>query len=104
MSNKHNAIGNKDPLSSADSTSEKPHDATHNVRERHAKDNGEKQGAQPVARPTIARPGIPFVTCPACNTGDLCPRRRSSLKDWLAFLVGLKPYRCNRCNERSYRR
>jgi hypothetical protein len=60
-------------------------------------DSGEK--AQPAARP-----GKPFVTCPACNQGDLCPRRPSSLKDWLMRLVGLKPYRCNRCLEISYRR
>lgn len=50
------------------------------------------------------RPGVPFVTCAVCHTGDLLARQRSSFKDWLAFLVGLKPYRCNRCHTRSYRK
>lgn len=74
--------------------------ATRNVRQRHSGDDAQnQQGGQ-----QTGRPGIPFRTCPNCNTGDLCPRRPSSLKDWLAWLVMLKPFRCNHCSKRSYHR
>lgn len=115
MSDQCNTPGSKNPNSFTGAT-ESSYLAAHSVRQRHttkhATDKGEnqqdvKQEAKENAKQNkqaVSRPGIPFVTCPVCNKGDLCPRRRSSLKDWLAGLIGLTPYRCNRCSERVYRR
>ena len=84
------------------------------VRRRHAKEHaseaasGQQSEQRPEQKPerkeAAARPGVPFVTCPQCGAGDLCPRRPEGLKDRLMGLVGQRLYRCNRCGARLYRR
>ncbi len=81
------------------------HRTTRAVRQRLAAGSEENLHQQnPHQQEVPARPGIAFTTCPYCNRGDLCPRRRVNFADWTMELIGFKSYTCNRCGHHTYAR
>jgi hypothetical protein len=74
------------------------------IRQRHKNNETSEPHGQKGMASRLGRAGVPFITCPVCHEGDMCPQRTSGMKDWFARLVRLQRYRCSQCGVRLYLR